>query len=151
MSGRPDISLHSLSHASLASKNKINSHPPRSTLLPHVVLSFAPACGARLPALLDATRGYPLSVSVQYCLRVAAAWLSALPGVQPPMSRGARLPALLGIAWGYCLTASTRGHCLPALSRSHRRAASYKCMMKAYVSSVPELCYKCVVWMMLQK
>jgi hypothetical protein len=40
--------------------------------LPHAALGFAPACGARLPALLDAARGCPLLVLTRGCLRVAA-------------------------------------------------------------------------------
>ena len=86
-SGRLDVSLHSLPHCTACLiKNKINSCMPRS----------APSCGARLPALPHAARNCPLLVSARGHLRVVAARLPAMPGAQPPASRGARLLALPG-------------------------------------------------------
>ena len=60
----------------------------------------------------------PLMVSARGCLRVAAARLQALLGAQPlATSCGNRLPALPG---------AVGCRCLPALSCSHRQAATYK-------------------------
>jgi hypothetical protein len=92
-----------------------NKSSRRSVSLLHAALGSAPARSARLPAL-QMRRTATLSwFWARGCLRVAAAWLLALPSTQPPASRGTRLPALPG---------AVRDRCLPALSRSHRRAVA---------------------------